>query len=110
MTVSQEVAALARNSIRELQLRYAEVFGESTSARNKGWLVKRIAWRIQAQAEGDLSERAAAAGQTTGGGAGRFPPDARPGRSTAPDPGHGSDPLVQGKGLARPGPRFRFRA
>src|SRR5262245_26070840 len=58
MTVSQQVAELPRCSIRELHLRYAEVFGEATSARNKGWLVKRIAWRIQAQAEGDLSERA----------------------------------------------------
>jgi Protein of unknown function (DUF2924) len=58
MTISQQVAELPGCSLRELQLRYAEVFGEATSARNKGWLVKRIAWRIQAQAEGDLSERA----------------------------------------------------
>ena len=28
---------------------------------NKAWLVRRIAWRLQALAEGDLSERAAAA-------------------------------------------------
>jgi DUF2924 family protein len=39
-------------------LGYAEVFDEPTKAGNKPWLVKRIAWRLQALAEGDLSERA----------------------------------------------------
>jgi hypothetical protein len=34
------------------------VFGEATRAGNKSWLIKRIAWRLQALAEGDLSERA----------------------------------------------------
>ena len=34
------------------------MFGERTNARNKGWFVKRIAWRLQANAEGGLSERA----------------------------------------------------
>ncbi|MCE2750580.1 MAG: DUF2924 domain-containing protein [Pirellula sp.] len=40
--------------------RYAEVFGETTNARNKQWLLKKIIWRIQSIAEGDLSERARA--------------------------------------------------
>src|SRR5439155_6578375 len=31
---------------------------ETTNAGHKGWLAKRIAWRMQALAEGDLSERA----------------------------------------------------
>ncbi|MBI4582147.1 MAG: DUF2924 domain-containing protein, partial [Planctomycetes bacterium] len=38
--------------------RYVEVFGEATRSGNKDWLWKRIAWRIQSLAEGDLSERA----------------------------------------------------
>ncbi len=45
-------------TVKELRARYAEVFGEETPAHNKAWLVKRIAWRTQALAEGDLSERA----------------------------------------------------
>ena len=45
-------------AVTELRARYAEVFGEETSANNRDWLVKRIAWRLQALAEGDLSERA----------------------------------------------------
>jgi hypothetical protein len=58
LNISRELAALRRLSPRELRARYAEVFGETTVANNKAWLVKRIAWRLQALAEGDLSERA----------------------------------------------------
>src|SRR5436305_7695652 len=56
--VGHEVAALQRLTVKELQARYAAVFGEETFTKNKPWLVKRVAWRIQALAEGDLSERA----------------------------------------------------
>jgi hypothetical protein len=45
-------------AIKQLLECYAEVFGEETNGRNKAWLVKRIAWRLQANAEGGLSERA----------------------------------------------------
>ncbi|MGE0759247.1 MAG: DUF2924 domain-containing protein [Pirellulaceae bacterium] len=58
LNVGKEVAALQRMTVRELRTSYAEVFGETTRAGNKPWLVKRIAWRLQSQAEGDLSERA----------------------------------------------------
>jgi Protein of unknown function (DUF2924) len=58
MNVAKEVAALQRMTVRELRTRYAEVFGEATRAGNKPWLVKRIAWRLQSLAEGDLSDRA----------------------------------------------------
>jgi hypothetical protein len=56
--VGHEVAALQRLTVKELQAKYAELFGEQTPTKNKPWLVKRVAWRIQALAEGDLSERA----------------------------------------------------
>jgi hypothetical protein len=58
LNIANEVATLQRLSIGQLQQRFAEVFGEATHAGNKIWLVKRIAWRMQALAEGDLSERA----------------------------------------------------
>lgn len=41
-----------------LRARYREVFGEPSRSGNTAWLRKRIAWRIQSQAEGSLSERA----------------------------------------------------
>lgn len=50
-------AALERMTTDKLRQKYAEVFGELTNGRNKAWLVKRIAWRLQVQAEGGLSER-----------------------------------------------------
>ena len=58
LNVAKEVAALERMSVNDLCERYRETFGEETNARNKRWLVKRIAWKLQANAEGDISERA----------------------------------------------------
>jgi hypothetical protein len=58
LILAKEVAALQRLPATQLRARYAEVFGEPTRANNRTWLVKRIAWRLQALAEGDLSERA----------------------------------------------------
>jgi hypothetical protein len=58
MNLADEIAALARRTVPELRERYAALFGEATIAKHKTWLVKRIAWRLQAVAEGELSERA----------------------------------------------------
>jgi hypothetical protein len=58
LKISEEVAALRRQTVGELRLRYAQVFGERTRTWHREWLIKRIAWRLQALAEGDLSERA----------------------------------------------------
>jgi hypothetical protein len=60
MNVAKEVAALKRMTPKQLRYRYAELFGEATTTGNRTWLVRRIAWRLQAIAEGDLSERARA--------------------------------------------------
>jgi hypothetical protein len=56
--VGPQVAALELMTVAELRTRYAEVFGETTRAGHRTWLIKRIAWRLQALADGDLSERA----------------------------------------------------
>jgi hypothetical protein len=45
-------------SLARLRERYAEVFGEPIRTGNKAWIIKRLAWRLQALAEGGLSERA----------------------------------------------------
>jgi hypothetical protein len=58
LNILKEVAALQRLTVGQLRQRFAEVFGETTPASNRTWLIKRIAWRPQALAEGDLSERA----------------------------------------------------
>ncbi|MEK6676883.1 MAG: DUF2924 domain-containing protein [Planctomycetota bacterium] len=58
MNIGKEIAELRQMSVRELREKYEAVFGEPTRAGNKDFLFKRIAWRIQSLAEGDLSERA----------------------------------------------------
>lgn len=58
MNIEKEVAAMKRMTVDQLRIKYQDVFGESTNGRNKDWLVKRIGWRLQANEEGDLSERA----------------------------------------------------
>ena len=58
LNVTREAAAMQKMAVGELRRKYAEVFGEQTNANNRAWLIRRIAWRLQALAEGDLSERA----------------------------------------------------
>lgn len=58
LNVGKELAALNRMSVDELRQRYVAVFGEPTNGRHKQWLIKRIIWRMQSLAEGDLTERA----------------------------------------------------
>ena len=58
LNIVHEIVALQRLTVGQLRQRFAELFGEATQASNRTWLVKRIAWRLQALAEGDLSERA----------------------------------------------------
>ena len=53
-----EIAGLWRMSTDQLRNRYSEVFGEESRTTHKQHLVRRIAWKLQALAEGDLSERA----------------------------------------------------
>lgn len=69
LTIAQQLAALPRLSVKQLQTRYAEVFGDATTARNKTWLVRRIAWKLQVNVEGGLSERALARAQELAAGA-----------------------------------------
>jgi len=56
--VKRELAALAKMTAGQLRQRYADLFGEPSRSGNRQWLFRRCAWRIQALAEGDLSERA----------------------------------------------------
>ncbi len=60
LNVKKEIAAMEAMTVAQLRERYAEVFGESTNARNKQWLLKRIIWRLQSIVQGDLSQRARA--------------------------------------------------
>ena len=56
--IQRQIQELDRRTVGELRRRYSELFGEESRSSNRRHLIKRIAWRIQAQAEGGLSERA----------------------------------------------------
>jgi hypothetical protein len=58
LNIEKEVAQMERMTVRELRDKFAQVCGEPTNGRNKPWLIKRIAWRMQANEYGGLSERA----------------------------------------------------
>jgi len=53
-----ELEDLKRMTVSQLQHKYEEVFGEETRSHHREFLWKRIAWRLQVLAEGDISERA----------------------------------------------------
>jgi hypothetical protein len=53
----KKIQGLTRMTVRELRDKHVEIFGEESRSYHKEFLRKRIAWRIQALAEGDLSER-----------------------------------------------------
>jgi hypothetical protein len=56
--IPQQLAALKAMTVGQLRERYREVFGEPTRSRNKDFLRKKVAWRIQELAEGGLSDHA----------------------------------------------------
>src|SRR5216683_3169547 len=56
--VLREMERLRRASMADLRKKYREVFQEQTRCTHREHLFRRIAWRLQALAEGDLSERA----------------------------------------------------
>lgn len=57
LNITREVAHMKRMSTGELKAHYESVCGESPRSHNRDWLVKKIAWRLQANQEGGLPER-----------------------------------------------------
>lgn len=58
LNIAAETKLLWAMTLPQLKARYMEVFGEPTRSSHREYLIKRILWRVQANAEGDLSERA----------------------------------------------------
>lgn len=56
--IRTEIEQLRKQRTKALRLRYRELFGEESSSSNHAHLFRRIAWRLQALAEGDLTQRA----------------------------------------------------
>ena len=47
--LEQQLAALQQHSTGELRRKYFDLSGDATNTRNRTWLIRRIAWLIQAQ-------------------------------------------------------------
>ena len=58
VSFAKEIAGLRRLSPKQLRQRYEELFGEPSKSGNVQFLLKRLSWKVQAIAEGDLYERA----------------------------------------------------
>jgi hypothetical protein len=58
IAIEQQIDELGRMTVAQLRQKYMEVFVEESRSNHKQYLFRRIAWRIQALAEGGLSERA----------------------------------------------------
>lgn len=56
--VKVQIEDLGSLSTKRLKQRFEELFGYRTNSNHRQYLFRRIAWRLQALAEGDLSERA----------------------------------------------------
>jgi hypothetical protein len=102
LNLVKELAALERMTVGELQERYVEVFGEAVRSRHKQYLIRRIAWRLQANAEGGLSERALRRAEELANVADVrvTPPRATTTRSTATLARSGGDPRLPRPGTA----------
>ena len=55
---AEEIASLEKMTVGQLAEKYEKVVGEQCRSRHKRYLIRRIAWRLQANSEGGLSERA----------------------------------------------------
>jgi Protein of unknown function (DUF2924) len=58
MSVWKEIERLRRATVGELRMKYCEIFGQPSRSNHKQFLFRRIAWRLQAMAYGELSEQA----------------------------------------------------
>lgn len=56
--IAAEIDALNRMTTGELADRYEALHASPARTRHREYLIRKIAWRIQANAEGDLTERA----------------------------------------------------
>ncbi len=54
--IDGEVAAMRQMTVAQLRVRYEDIFGQQPRSGHKEHLVRRIAWRMQAVAQGGLSK------------------------------------------------------
>jgi len=58
LIVADEMRRLEALSIRELKREYEALFDQPCRSHNKRWLIRKLIWRLQANAEGGITARA----------------------------------------------------
>lgn len=58
LETKRKIAEIEKMPAGQMRLEYARIFGEETRSSNRQWMFRRLAWRLQALDEGDLSQRA----------------------------------------------------
>lgn len=58
LNIDQQVAKMQRMPVSELQEKFADICGEQPRSHNRQWMIKRLAWKLQAREFGGLSELA----------------------------------------------------
>jgi len=100
MSLASRIAALPTMTLAQLQREHRTVFGEDATSKHKAFLWRKIAWGLQANAEGGLSEhiqqRAAAL-------ANPLHLRVRPPRDTTPTRTPSADPVNTASGTPTPG-------
>ncbi len=101
-----ELTDLGQMQVSELHDRYMRLFRETPRSRNRQWLIRKIAWRIQSLAEGGLNERARqrAAELAVGADVRVMPP-----RGAASESAGKSTRTIEGKMLRKPDRQNDFR-
>ena len=56
--LDENIDQLRQMTTAQLRLKYQELFGQASHSNHKDYLFRRVAWRLQALAQGGLSERA----------------------------------------------------
>jgi hypothetical protein len=56
--LDENIDQLRQMTTAQLRLKYHELFGQASHSNHKDYLFRRVAWRMQALAQGGLSERA----------------------------------------------------
>jgi hypothetical protein len=57
-TIRKDLAALQKMTPKQLRQRYRELYGDEARSGNRLWLLRRCGWRMQALAEGGMTDRA----------------------------------------------------
>jgi len=92
--IREQIEALQSARIDQVRAKYRELFGEEPRSKHRDVLFRQVVWRMQALAEGGLSERARKRALAIASDADLRKLPARSGHASAPANEHRRDPRI----------------